>query len=148
MMRTLAILFAVLSILIVTTGAAFAGTQNPGACDGDTSTILLHENGAGDTGDGNDAYWVCSQKAALELVNHTLPGDCSAGILGGSGDWNDCVSSWTIKIPSGWRACFYRGHDFTYLFKSYAGPITNIRYTMAGTENDVLSSVKMTTGSC
>lgn len=130
-------------------GVALGALQNPGACTGDTSTVTLYENAPGDTGDGNDTYWVCTAKANLASVAHSLPGNCNTGI-GGNSTWNDCVSSAYVDIPSGYRACFYRSADYSVPLTTYGnivGP-AHARYTFSGFNNDSLSSVKITTGSC
>lgn len=151
--RRLTILAAVLALAVSTlAGAAVvnAGLQNPTSCVGDTSTVQIWENGSGDTSDGNDSFMICSQEIDLALVNHVLPGNCADGLLG-KGTWNDCVSSATVRIPSGYKACFYRSHDYQVLLSGYgsiSGP-TSARYTFTGFDNDNLSSVKIkSSGSC
>ena len=133
------ILFAVAGLFLVNAPVAVAGTQ--GSClVTDESKVLLWENSVGDTQDGNDKLWLCGNDSDLTNNEHTLPGDCK-NFPFGSGNWNDCVSSFTAFEPDGWVGswCFYEHIN-------YAGPFdhndgegfhVNLLYS------DILSSVKL-----
>ncbi len=146
--RALVGLALAVPLTILMAGLAFAGTQGSD-CSGDSSKVRLWENAIGDTQDNNDSYWKCSSDSDLGSAGdaHTLPGDCAATPIGSS-TWNDCVSSFTIWVPSGQRFCLYRDQDYGSLLAQYIGPISNLRYDVGVGWNDKLTSFKWTTGSC
>ena len=118
---------------------AFAGTQ--GSClSSDTSKLRLWENVINDTQDGNDTYWKCGNDTDLNNDSHTLPGDCKGTILS-STTWNDCVSSVSVWVPSGWCVSFYRnaGYDASMPNDTIQGPASGTRINLD--YNDQLSSV-------
>lgn len=145
--RLLASVFA-LAVLLATAGLVFAGTQGSD-CSGDTSKVRLWENAVGDTQDNNDTYWKCSSDTDLGSSgdNHTLAGDCAATPFGSS-TWNDCVSSFTIWVPSGQRFCLYADDDYGAFKAQYIGPLSGLRYDVGVGWNDKLTSFKWTSGSC
>lgn len=146
--RFLSILIAVmlcLSAFVVAPATAFAGTQ--GSCSGtDTSRLLLWENAIGDTSDGNDNLWKCGGDADLNNDSHTLPGDCNTQLIDRA-NWNDCVSSVTVWVPSGYVLCFYGNANYTNSEPPHqVGPKSNYRFNLTGL-NDGLSSFKYVAGS-
>lgn len=115
-----------------------AGTQ--GSClSTDTSKVRLWENAIGDTGDGDDSLWKCGNDNNLDNDAHTLAGDCKGFFLSAT-TWNDCVSSVSVWVPSGWCINFYRsaGYDRLMPNSTVQGPSTGTRINLQ--YNDELSS--------
>jgi hypothetical protein len=117
---------------------ALAGTQ--GSCpSSDTSKVRLWENTTTDSSDGNDSLWKCGNDNDLSNDTHTLPGDCKSN-LANQPNWNDCVSSVSVWVPSGWCVNFYRsaGYDNLMPNSTVQGPSTGVRFNLQ--YNDALSS--------
>jgi hypothetical protein len=97
---------------------ALAATQ--GSCPAsDHEKVLLWENQAGDTSDGNDNYWKCGSDSDLNSGDgHTLPGDCNARVIPAT-SWNDCATSVSVWVPDNRKLCFYAGANYS----SREGPI-------------------------
>ena len=130
---------AVALLFLTSAPATFAATQ--GSCaPGDQSKLLLWENSIGDTQDGNDNLWLCSDSPNLTTIVHTPPGDCK-NFPFGSGTWNDCVSSFTAFEPTGWVGswCFYEAINYASPFDHNDG--TGVRVNLS--ISDVLSSVRL-----
>lgn len=107
-------------------GIASAGTQ--GVCDlRDGSKVRLWENIIDDTQDGNDSLWLCGNDSDLTDNYHSLPGLCLATIS--KTNWNDCVSSYTIYVPSGQALCVYMnvGYVKGVFTERFVGPISTSR---------------------
>lgn len=143
-MRIATILAAAILILAaMLPPAVLAGTQGAACSPSDTTKVLAWENRVGDTSDGNDALWVCSSLSQMPV--HTLPGTCHAGLISPN-TWNDCISSVSLWLPSGWRACFYPWALYDGFLESWPGPYHGERVNLA--HGDQVESVKLTSGSC
>jgi hypothetical protein len=129
-------------------GIVFAGTQGSD-CPGDTTKVRLWENVEGDTSDGNDSYWQCVNESDLSSSDddHTLAGTCKPNPIW-SDDWNDCVSSFTIWIPNGWKFCVYRDQDYKVLLEDYIGPESGDRMDVGAGWNDKMTAFKWVSGNC
>lgn len=146
MKRKFFVILATLAMVLTFAPTALAGTQGS-SCSGDTTQVLLWENSIGDTSDNNDNYWKCSNDSNLNSGDdHTLPGDCHATPFN-NGNWNDCVSSFTAYIPSGWYLCFYGNSDYNklYPYRAYSSAYNGIR--TAAPWNDGISSFRWLTSS-
>ncbi len=119
---------------------ALAGTQ--GSCPtNDTTKVLLWENSIGDPSDGDDRYWKCSSDPDLSNDDHTPPGNC-ASVLLGSSTWNDCVSSVSVWLPSGYCINFYLNANYEgNMRNTVQGPVSGTRFNLP--YNDALSSFLM-----
>jgi hypothetical protein len=66
------------------------------------------------------------------------------GPCGLFGDWNDCVSSFTADVPSGWCLRLYRDASFAGLEYAFRG-IVHVAYgVMTYGYNDTTSSIRFT----
>lgn len=141
----LGLLLTLALVAIAAPAAVLAGTQ--GTCSPhDTSMVRLWENIIGDTSDNNDSYWKCGDDSDLDNDDHTLPGTCKAGILARE-NWNDCVSSVTVYVATGYKWCFY-GNSL------YGNPLGSITHSQNGNRvnlgsgaNDGISSFRWRTTS-
>lgn len=141
-------LLLLVPLLLATAGFVWAGTQGSN-CIFDSSRVLLWENVIGDSGGENDNYWKCSSDSNLSVNDdHTLPGQCAALIM--SDTWNDCVSSYTVYVPSGQKFCLYADDIYRNLKTSHTGPIGGYRYDVGAGWNDQLTSFRWvsSTSSC
>lgn len=121
-------------------GVAFAATQGT-ECTSDSSRVRLWENVQNDTQDGDDSYWKCFSDTDLSNDAHNLPGACK-GWIGGNEVWNDCISSYTLWVPSGQKFCLYLNSGYSTLGASHTGPIVGQRWDVGAGWNDQLSSFK------
>jgi len=130
-------LFAVLLVGAMV-GIALAGTQ--GSClTTDVTKFRLWENVIGDASDNNDTLWLCTSDTNLDNNDHTLPGDCKAGVFN-SPNWNDCVSSVSVWLPAGWCADFFRDSgQGGNMNMTVQGPVSGTRINLA--YNDQLSGL-------
>jgi len=119
-----------------------AGTQ--GSCVTGLRMIYLYENVSGDTQDGNDLLCI---PYAINLdadPEHTLPGGCMADFL--SNRWNDCMSSYKVRLPARTRACFYNNSNYGgFLFQWYNSSYLNVtseRINLPRSQADMVSSFK------
>lgn len=152
MKRSLIILFTALTLtmplIVVSAAPVFAAVQ--GSCSvSDETKVLLYENESGDTSDGDDRLWKCGSDTDLGNDDHTLPGTCKSDGLGRT-NWNDCVTSVRIYLPSSsWRLCLYGNAGYANQNISptvITGPEAGVRYDLSPT--DGLSSFKITTSTC
>ncbi len=137
-----ALMVAVLLVPLLP-GVALAGTEGT-ACDTDTTRVLLWENIIGDSSDNNDNYWKCDSDGDLNSGDpHNLPGDCHSGPAN-STNWNDCASSVSVWLPSGWCIDFYVNANYnTSMNNTVQGPSSGTRFNLAS--NDQLSSFRFYT---
>lgn len=104
--------------------------------------MRLWENEENDTSDGNDSLWRCgTAEDDLADISHTLGGDCNRP-WPPSGSWNDCVSSFTLWVPSNRRFCLYRDADYGTVITTKVGPISNQRFNVGSIYNDTPSSFR------
>ncbi len=132
-------------LLVSAPTLVLAGTQ--GSCgSSDSSKVRLWENVEGETIDGDDSYWQCTNETNLAVGDdHTLPGDCNRPFPG-STTWNDCVSSITIWVPKGQTLCLYGDASHAAFKDAYAGPRSEERHDVGAGWNDALSSFKWVSG--
>ena len=67
------------------------------------------------------------------------------GPCGFFGDWNDCISSFTADVPSGWCLRLYRNAMFNGLEYTFVGFVHVSYGVMAGGYNDTTSSIRFDT---
>jgi hypothetical protein len=67
------------------------------------------------------------------------------GPCGFFGDWNDCISSFTADVPSGWCLRLYRNAVFNGLEYTFRGFVHVSAGVMAGGYNDTTSSIRFDT---
>jgi hypothetical protein len=67
------------------------------------------------------------------------------GPCGFFGDWNDCISSFTADVPTGWCLRLYRNAVFNGLEYAFAGFVHVSAGVMAGGYNDTTSSIRFDT---
>ena len=67
------------------------------------------------------------------------------GPCGFFGDWNDCVSSFTADVPSGWCLRLYRNAVFNGLEYTFVGFVHVSYGVMTGGYNDTTSSIRFDT---
>jgi hypothetical protein len=133
------------AMIVAAAGLALADTQGSN-CPSDNERIRLWENVEGDSSDGNDSLWRCGVgSAGLGTISRVLGGDCNRP-WPPSGTWEDCVSSYTVWIPSGRRVCFYEHDDYTGFRDSTPGPVTAQRHDVGAGWNDRLSSYRFVSG--
>lgn len=128
-----------------------AGTQ--GSClASDTTKVQLRENMFGDASDNNDVLWKCGSDSDLSNDSHTLSGNCQDGVPPGNASWNDCVSSFSVWIPDGWKFCTFGNANYSATnpfgppYDVVIGPRTNYGLNItAGNDNDDLSSFRWVT---
>lgn len=126
-------------------GEAFAGHQGGYCTPTDTTRLIAWENVIGDTSDGNDNIDFCGNVTNLDAISHTLPGDCHSVWFPPQGTWNDCISSVTLWVPSGWLWCGYINRDYGLFNWQRAGPLKGVRQNLGSEEQ--LSSFKFTSNS-
>jgi hypothetical protein len=104
------------TLAMVLTFVPVVSAASQGSClQADTSQVFLYENIDSDGSDGDDQLIWCSDLVNLASVNHTLLGNCNNGNFG-STTWNDCVSSFRVRLPAHSRWCAYWN-------SSYAGAV-------------------------
>lgn len=150
--RLITLLLATMAFLPVAFVAAapvvFADTQGVN-CPADTSRAELFENASGDTSDGNDKLYVCSNITDLGNVAHTLAGFCQDGVPPGNASWDNCVSRVRLWAPATTRICLYGGTGYSgELLYSVLGPVNGLYVTLSGGDNDDLSSIRWTQSNC
>lgn len=140
--RPAAVIVVVLLQLALLPGLVLAGTQ--GSClAGDTTKLRLWENTIGDTQDNNDTLWLCNSDTDLSNNDHSLPGNCEASPFD-KFEWNDCVSSVSIYLPSGWCVDFFRDPgQGANMNNTVQGPASGVRINLP--YNDQLSGTVMYT---
>lgn len=145
-MKRLFILAALLSGLFTFVPVVNAGQQGT-ACPSDPTRVLLWENATNDSSDGNDTYWKCSDDSDLNSGDdHTLPGNCNNGLIGGTGNWNDCVSAVTAYIPSGWKLCIYQNAGYSNPTQVWIASSNNgVHINLSSDMRDQLSSFRWRT---
>lgn len=143
-MRRARILFAalVLATAMPLGGSSTVLAATQGSCPiGDTTKVRMWENAEGDSSDGNDSVWLCDSVPNLTDVSHTPAGDCNRP-WPPSGTWNDCISSYTVWVPSGLRFCVFRDADYTTIVQNKLGPLSGVRFDASPTWNDSASSFR------
>lgn len=122
-----------------------AGSQGSCAMQ-DTTKVILYENKIGDTSDGDDRLWLCSSTLDFRNLPHTLPGMCHYTFVKTYDDWDNCVSSMTVFLPSGdstWRACYYTGYNAggSVGYISGSSSYNGVRFDVGSTFNDAISGL-------
>lgn len=115
MKRRLLAVLAALALTLSVAGVALATnyfTQSgctSSVWSADTSRFTLFENDTSDTANGNDQFFGCSNIPDLRKFNSA---GCS-GHLGQVGfTWNDCASSISARVPSGYVFCAYSDANY------------------------------------
>lgn len=130
------------SMAIVVPALAMAATQ--GSCESDDNNkVKLWENSIGDTSGGNDALWKCTSDGNLGDDDHTIAGDCNRPFPE-AGNWNDCVSSFTVYVSANWKLCLYQDSGYDTLKATYFGSLTGTRYDAGALWDDKLTSFSFT----
>ena len=136
--------FLVLSGLLpvaLSPAVTLAGTEGPTCLSTDTTKVRMWENADGDTSDDNDSIWFCGSDSDLSNNNHTLPGDCNRPWPAAT-TWNDCISSYTIWVPTGQHFCIYRDASYATTVQDKSGPISGLRFDASGLWSDTASSFR------
>lgn len=138
--RPSAAVLGALLLITMSVGLVNAGTQGAD-CPGDATKVRLWENVIGDTGDGNDSYWLCNPDSNLLGNEHTLPGACKGAVLSPN-NWNDCVSSISVWVPAGQCFVSYREQDWGQAQDILAGPRNGARVNVVAGTSDTMSSLR------
>jgi hypothetical protein len=148
MKRRLGALFAALAVMLTFAPVVFAGDQFTGCTENqwinDANKFILYENVSGDLQDGNDQLYGCNDLSNLASIPHNPPGTCK-GLLSGQSNWNDCVSSWYVKVQAGQVFCTFPQTGYNGLTSNAdarVGPFTG----RVNSGADVVSSVGFTPG--
>ncbi len=136
-MRKLVLLLTLVGLSFTVVPPVLAYTQ--GSCSGsDPSVFHAYENIIGDQQDFDDDRWYCSSSTVMGL--HPIPSFCAGAVLFND-TWDECVSSFSVSVPSGQRFCAYRN-------SSYGGTVfinrtSGIgRTNLTGSANDAISSFR------
>lgn len=109
--------------------------------------FCLFEN----TGGSGDNLVSNQSLSDLGALPHEFTYHCARGSIWLEDDWNDCVSSMRVWLPStSWRVCVYRNVNYQsldYFLSGYQGG-TLINAGGSTFDNDAASSVRLTTGTC
>jgi hypothetical protein len=142
MKRKLAALASAIVLLLTFAPAVSAGTQN--SCSpSDNFKVLLFENVSTSHVDGDDTMWWCSAQASdLGNAAHNLSGMCYFKLPGLPDNWNDCIDSVSVWLPSSsYRMCFYGYANYGGPVElSIVGPKTGQRYDVSSVYRDSMSS--------
>lgn len=135
------------SLVVLLTFAPVASAADQGSCANPNVAVRMWENRKYDYSDNNDSWWaICGgaiQINDFSTIAHTLPGDCKAGIFSSS-TWNDCISSFTVWLPSSsWRLCIYGNAGYTTVLANQAGPLAGSRFDFNDFANDGASSARI-----
>jgi hypothetical protein len=146
--RKLRYAFITLSMIAVAIAPAvvLAGTQNSGGCGSDTTYLRLWENPSGDTSDGNDSMYQCGNVSNLSAISFDISGSCH-GPFWFNDNWNDCIDSFTYWGPGNQYACFYKDYNYVGFVDHRGTNEQGVRYDIAYSPTDVLSSVRWDTTS-
>jgi hypothetical protein len=101
---------AIMLMLVLPLGVSAAVNQSTSSCStilaNNTAPVVCFAENSDGTGDklystgGSDHF-------NLAGIEHSLSGTCAGGIIS-SNNWNDCISYFRVKLPTGWWACLHR----------------------------------------
>jgi hypothetical protein len=145
MKRRLAIIAA--TILLFSNGSfpspAAAVVFNATSCSAYfvSNTICFYE----DPGAGGDNVLVAQSGTSSDLTGIAVTtGDhgCKGGGFFENSDWNDCISSFWIKLTSGHTYCVYDNVNFSLLDAKFTGPMAATLVGYPTIYGDALSSFR------
>lgn len=143
-MRRLGNLFLVIVIALglpAVLPALALADQATSCASNDNTKVRVWENKINDTSDGNDSTWFCGSDNDLSNDSHTPAGDCNRP-WPPSGNWSDCISSYTLTVADGKHFCLYKDTSYDTLIVDKIGPITSVRYNVPVAFDDTASSLR------
>lgn len=153
-MRRLLVGLSTLVLFLTFVPVVYAGTQ--GGCGiKNAGSLQAWENISTDHGDGDDNLWIFCSPGPIpngglvvtdfNVVPHALAGTCQS-IHFHADDWNDCISSFTLWLPSSlWVLCAYQDASWGGQAWHIAGPLMQVRVNIPSGIGirDEVSSLRM-----